>query len=161
DEGDNALEKLLELEKQQNQNLLGYFGYHCNDAAFHLQRDQGDEDNMPDICLGFYPWRIEIDHGRQKTTLFFSVECPQADIEEIQYLSSQTHTAPETPALNQVHTQSNFSKTTYQQAFAKVKHYIRQGDCYQVNLAQGFSGSCDVNSWDYYCFLRTQSPAPF
>src|SRR5690606_28133088 len=108
DEGDNALEKLLDLEKQQSQNLLGYFGYHCNDAAFHLQKAQADQDNMPDICLGLYPWRIEINHDRQSAQLFVSPECEHADVDEILALFSQTHTAPETPALNKVHTHSNF-----------------------------------------------------
>lgn len=47
--------------------------------------------------------------------------------------------------------QSGWSFERYQQAFDKVQHYLKAGDCYQVNLAMPFSLPQD---------LRTRSPLP-
>src|SRR5690606_20531321 len=56
---------------------------------------------------------------------------------------------------------SNFTKNSYQQAFEKIKHYIEDGDCYQVNLAQRFVSEFKGDSWSHYKTLKTQSPAPY
>ena len=32
----------------------------------------------------------------------------------------------------------------YQEAFAKIQHYLHEGDCYQVNLTQSFSAACQI-----------------
>jgi len=41
------------------------------------------------------------------------------------------------------------------------KHYIAEGDCYQVNLAQRFSAKAHGDGWVAYQKLREISPAPF
>jgi para-aminobenzoate synthetase component I len=56
---------------------------------------------------------------------------------------------------------SNLPEPTYKMAFSKVKNYIKEGDCYQVNLAQRFSAKVSGNSWTMYQKLREVSPAPF
>ena len=39
--------------------------------------------------------------------------------------------------------------------------YIREGDCYQVNLAQRFSVDISGDPWDVYLQLRCNNPAPY
>ena len=41
------------------------------------------------------------------------------------------------------------------------KRYIRDGDCYQVNLAQRFSVAVTGDSWSVYRQLRKSNPAPY
>ncbi len=52
-------------------------------------------------------------------------------------------------------------KAVYQQAFTRIKHYLAEGDSYQVNLAQRFSSPCQGNSWAAYLSLREINSAPF
>jgi para-aminobenzoate synthetase component 1 len=46
-------------------------------------------------------------------------------------------------------------------AIARIKHYIREGDCYQVNFAQRFSAAAKGDPWHAYQGLRRLNPAPF
>jgi para-aminobenzoate synthetase component 1 len=56
---------------------------------------------------------------------------------------------------------SNLDHSAYAQAFERVKSYIVEGDCYQVNLAQRFSAQATGDAWTAYQALREISPAPF
>jgi para-aminobenzoate synthetase component 1 len=52
-------------------------------------------------------------------------------------------------------------KVAYRKAFDRIKHYLKEGDCYQVNLTQRFSASCLGNLWVAYQSLRELNAAPF
>ncbi|NEX16397.1 MAG: aminodeoxychorismate synthase, component I [Halochromatium sp.] len=56
---------------------------------------------------------------------------------------------------------SNLSPADYAAAFARIKGYIRAGDCYQINLAQRFAARATGDPWSAYCRLRQLNPAPF
>jgi para-aminobenzoate synthetase component 1 len=56
---------------------------------------------------------------------------------------------------------SNFTRPAYLEAVRKVKHYIRQGDVYQVNLSQRFSTSFSGDSFRLFLDLFERNPAPF
>ena len=49
----------------------------------------------------------------------------------------------------------------YAQAWGRIKHYLREGDAYQVNLTQRFSASVRGDAWDAYQWLRLLNPAPY
>ena len=53
------------------------------------------------------------------------------------------------------------TEESYGLAFATIKNYLKEGDCYQVNLAQRFVASCQGNPWAAYCQLRQINSAPF
>lgn len=56
---------------------------------------------------------------------------------------------------------SNFTKEEFKNAVQSVREYIRQGDIYQANLTQRFSGETELTSFELYRDLRRFSPAPF
>lgn len=56
---------------------------------------------------------------------------------------------------------SNFSPQAYKQAVRRVREYIRQGEVYQVNIAQRFSGRSERSPHLLYQRLREASPAPY
>jgi para-aminobenzoate synthetase component 1 len=56
---------------------------------------------------------------------------------------------------------SNMSREDYGRAFDRIKRYITEGDCYQVNLAQRFSAQASGDPWLAYQALRVMNPAPF
>src|SRR4026209_299569 len=49
----------------------------------------------------------------------------------------------------------------YARAFDRIKCYIADGDCYQVNLAQRCSAKATGDPWLAYEALRILNPAPF
>jgi len=49
----------------------------------------------------------------------------------------------------------------YGRAFRRIHDYIRNGDCYQVNLAQRFAAAASGDPWLAYQALRVINPAPF
>ena len=56
---------------------------------------------------------------------------------------------------------SSHTRESYGRAFRRIHQYIRDGDCYQVNLAQRFSASASGDPWLAYQALRVINPAPF
>jgi para-aminobenzoate synthetase component 1 len=55
----------------------------------------------------------------------------------------------------------NFPEQAYYQAFDKIQHYIREGDCYQVNLAKRYEIETLGEPWEAYQRLRHLNAAPF
>jgi para-aminobenzoate synthetase component 1 len=49
----------------------------------------------------------------------------------------------------------------YTERFERIQQYIRDGDCYQVNLAQRFCVRTDDDAWSVYRRMRADNPAPF
>ncbi|MCL4137823.1 UNVERIFIED_CONTAM: hypothetical protein GTU68_031100 [Idotea baltica] len=49
----------------------------------------------------------------------------------------------------------------YHAAFNKIKQYIHEGDCYQVNLAKRFEIAANGDPWHAYKLLRQHNAAPF
>ena len=43
----------------------------------------------------------------------------------------------------------------------RIRDYIRNGDCYQVNLTQRFEVHARGDTWQAYAELRKLNPAPF
>jgi para-aminobenzoate synthetase component 1 len=56
---------------------------------------------------------------------------------------------------------SDFSREEYREMVRKAKDCIRDGDIYQVNLSQRFSGSFSGDPYIAYRELRRACPAPF
>lgn len=147
---------------------VGYFGYdlmrHEAKLPSHAQLSQA----IPHMMVGIYDWAVVVDH-REKTTCLVSNGFQQATHEHWVSLCAlfeqpvnieSAETNPDTFELTTPVT-SNMDFSQYAQAFNKVKHYILEGDCYQVNLAQRFSAQAKGNSWVAYNKLREISPAPF
>ena len=56
---------------------------------------------------------------------------------------------------------SNFTRPAYLQAIRRIRDYIRQGDVYQVNLAQRFSFPFRGEAYHLFRRLFALNPAPF
>jgi para-aminobenzoate synthetase component 1 len=56
---------------------------------------------------------------------------------------------------------SNLTHERYLAALSRIEHYLREGDCYQVNFAQRFSAPAEGDPWHAYRVLRRLNGAPF
>lgn len=142
---------------------VGYFGYDLARQVEHLPNLAQQNAALPHLMVGIYDWAVVVDH-REKTACLVSYGFQRATHDEWTALCAlfdaevqhqETAFALTTPVT------SNMDFAQYAQAFNAVKHYIAEGDCYQVNLAQRFSAKAQGNSWQAYQKLREISPAPF
>lgn len=141
---------------------VGYFGY---DLARRLEplTESRQPETMPEMMIGIFDWAVVVDHRLKTCQLVshtFSAQTTQAWPSLCQLFAS---TDDEVPAPFYVNgpISANFSQPQYANAFQAVQSYIKNGDCYQVNLAQRFNAQVSGDAWTAYRQLRQISPAPF
>ena len=123
-----------------NGGALGYFSY---DLARRLEKIPAiakDEENLAEMAVGIYSWAVIVDHHKKQSWLVGNGVAKKdwnRLIEQFNSLSATTTTEAESFSVLD-NTQSNMDKRSYNQAFEKIKHYLKEGDSYQVNLAQRF-----------------------
>jgi len=143
-----------------NGGAIGYFAYDLGRQLERLPILTVDAEQIPDMAVGIYQWAVVIDHQEKKSYL---VGCADSDA-QWQSLIDQFSSYPEieddgfwvTGAV-----QANMTEASYAEAFAQIKQYLQEGDCYQVNLAQRFVANCQGNPWIAYQQLRKINSAPF
>ena len=142
---------------------LGYFSYDLGRRIEKLPALCRDDIHMPDMAIGLYDWAVIVDHHKRRTWLIAADEARlgghewgdlQALFNADQPRQAGGHSV-QSPMLN--HT----GKDHYGAAFERIQRYIRDGDCYQVNLAQRFSIAVAGDSWSIYRQLRQSNPAPY
>jgi len=142
---------------------IGYFSY---DLARHLERLPNlarDQEQLPDMAVGLFDWIVIVDHIKKESWLIGQGNDPDTFKywEQLKRLLS-TQKAKKYQSFKVLsNVQSNMTKNDYEKAFKKIKSYIHNGDCYQVNLAQRFAAHAWGNPWQLYQKLRTMNPAPF
>ena len=142
-----------------NGGAIGYFSYDLARRLEDLPSFAQDAEHIPEMAVGIYPWAVIVDHHQQKSYLVGQCDQPrwQDLIRQFSQPASQDHAAFR--VVGEV--KSNMDKDAYVQAFNRIKHYLREGDCYQVNLAQRFVADCEGDPWTAYQTLRKLNAAPF
>lgn len=173
---DNLQEELKKYKVENKTNLpftggaVGYLSYDLGNYIERLPRRAIDDTNVYDLYFGFYNWVIVVDHLENKTY----IATPDLDIEEenkiVKNIEKKIHESElngvdsicyEEKEVSKMRLESNFTKNEFENAVRKVQDYIKQGDIYQANLTQRFSGKTTLSSYELYRDLRKFSPAPF
>ena len=177
---ENPLDEVsIELEKYKSINdtnlpfiggAVGYLSYDLGNYIENLPRTSVDDTNVYDLYFGLYDHVIVIDHLEEKTY----IATPNLDIEkekeiivsiEKRIYEAEKHgidkVCYEEKEVEATRLKSNFTKEEFKKSVQKIKEYIRQGDIYQANLTQRFSGKTSMSSYELYRDLRRYSPAPF
>ena len=144
---------------------LGYFSYDLGRSIENLPAIASDDMHLPDMRMGIYAWAIVVDHAKKQT----HVVGDKTDLRMrrdwqnlINYINDQSIANASGKTFNVLgDVNSNMSEASYALAFDKIKQYIREGDCYQVNLAQRFNVDVEGDPWQAYCILRNINPSPF
>lgn len=141
---------------------MGYFAYDLVRRLEKLPRTAQDLENIPDMAIGVYDWAVVVDHW-QKQTLLVARPTPHALRLWPRLLERFHNPKSRIRGSFYLHTpvRSNLSFKAYAKAFARIQHYIREGDCYQVNFAQRFEAKASGDPWCVYMDLRQENPAPF
>jgi para-aminobenzoate synthetase component 1 len=143
---------------------VGYFGYDLARRIEKLPVISGDVERIPDMAIGIYDWAVVVDHVERRTWLVGQGRDLETDIKWDTLVALFSDPPPErarTPFRVTSHVISNMPRESYGRAFDRIKRYIADGDCYQVNLAQRFHSHATGDPWLAYQALRVLNPAPY
>lgn len=142
---------------------IGYFAYDLARRLEHLPERALDGEHIPQMMVGMYDWAVVVDHREQRAWLVSHGQHAQThkNWQQLCALFEQPAMADDAEFRLNSAVVSNMDLPTYAKAFDKIKRYIYEGDCYQVNLAQRFSVQAEGDAWTAYLQLRRISPAPF
>jgi len=159
-------EKYLPSLKQEsaNQQQLEHAGTVIAHLGYPTLIGKADF-SINDAFVGIYLWTIVVDHQRRSCEFRMHPSCSASTIDQTLAsvelsLNKVATTDPaafclESPVVNGI----NFAE--YQDAFAEIKSRIDSGDCYQVNLSQGFTAKGRGEPLAAYLKLRRATMAPF
>lgn len=144
-----------------NGGAIGYFGYDLARRIETLPVIAEAAEDIPDMAIGIYHWAIIVDHQQQQSYLVghdLAAARWQALITQFSHLPQPPQPVP-FKVKGKV--EANMDQAFYTQAFDRIKQYLKEGDCYQVNLAQRFVAECEGDPWAAYQTLRELNVAPF
>jgi len=141
---------------------VGYFAYDLKNTIEHLPQTACDDLNLPDILL-FWPRQVLV-HDRTLKQLHLLEFDYEGDTDSRLPACPDSEPFNETDGVRSLRVgnlRSNFTHEEYLDAVGKVRHYIREGDVYQVNLSQRYSFSLDGNPFQLWKSLYDINPASF
>ena len=142
---------------------IGHFGYDLGRRIEKLPNTAIDNEETADMLVGIYDWAIVTDHQKKKSYIasYGLHSQTQQQWSSILALINRQEKKPTAILSVSGPLRSQLGLKQYQTAFNKIKHYIREGDCYQVNLAKRFEVNAKGDPWHAYKLLRQQNAAPF
>ena len=152
---------ITEYDLPFNGGAIGYFSYDLARRLEKLPIIASDAEQIADMAIGIYTWAVIVDHHQQQSYLVGYADNDAQWQELIEQFSIIPTSQSETPFCVTSAITSNMDENTYATAFKKIKQYLKEGDCYQVNLAQRFVANCTGAPWTAYLKLRALNTAPF
>jgi para-aminobenzoate synthetase component 1 len=144
-----------------NGGAIGYFSYDLARRLETLPVIAKDAEHIADMAVGIYEWAVIVDHQQQKSVLV-GHDCDEHKLHALVAQFSQLTRQQDYHAFKVLGAIiSNMDKAAYAEAFNRIKQYLKEGDCYQVNLTQRFIAECEGDPWTAYQLLRKLNAAPF
>jgi len=151
--------------------LVGYFAYdYIKYAEPKLRLDANDEEHFRDVDLMLFDKVIAFDHLRQKIVVIanaktdnldISYKQAERDIDEIIDLIKNGKEADIEPGKLKSDYRKLFEKEAFCEMVNKAKHYIYEGDIFQVVLSNRLEADFEGSLFDTYRVLRTINPSPY
>ena len=151
--------------------LVGYFSYdYMKYAEPALKLTAKDEEGFKDVDLMLFDKVIAFDHFRQKVILIVNIRCEnleteyhkaEVELETMRRLLSDGEMDPLEPGRCTSDFRALFDKERYCSMVEKAKHYIREGDIFQVVLSNRLEADYEGSLFNTYRVLRTLNPSPY
>jgi anthranilate synthase component 1 len=150
--------------------LVGYFSYdYIQYAEPSLKKPTADED-FRDVDLMLFDKVIVFDNYRQKLILIAGVstediegsyESAEKELDAMASLLLSGARAADKPLHLRSPLELCFSKERYMGMVEKARHYIKEGDIFQVVLSNPMEAQAEGSLFDVYRVLRTSNPSPY
>lgn len=151
--------------------LVGYFSYdYMKYAEPALTLDAEDKEGFKDVDLMLFDKVVAFDHFRQKVILMVNIRCEDLETEyhraevELQTmcrLLAEGEMQKIAPGKCTSDFRALFDEEQYCGMVEKAKHYIREGDIFQVVLSNRLEADYEGSLLDTYRVLRTTNPSPY
>ncbi|MGN0244003.1 MAG: anthranilate synthase component I [Lachnospiraceae bacterium] len=151
--------------------LVGYFSYdYLNYSEPTVKTEALDTEQFKDVDLMLFDKVIVFDNFRQKIILIvnMSLDDPETgynkaliELEQLKDLLRNGEQKQETGGHLTGEVIPLFDKETYCEMVEQAKHYIREGDIFQIVLSNRLSAPFEGSLLNTYRMLRTMNPSPY
>ncbi len=151
--------------------LVGYFSYdYIKYSEPKLKLNAKDEDGFKDCNLMLFNKVIAFDNYRQKIILIYNIRTEDIEVsyntalkrlEQMKDIILKGEKAPEVPLKLLGDFNPLFDEKQYCDMVEKGKHYIFEGDIFQVVLSNRLEANMEGSLLDAYRVLRTTNPSPY
>ena len=151
--------------------LVGYFSYdYIKYSEPILKLDAEDQEHFKDVDLMLFDKVIAYDNYRQKIVLMLNIETENLEenyekaVQELEKMEKLIRFGK--PAETKAgHLKSEFrplfDEKAYCEKVEQVKHYIHEGDLFQLVLSNRLEADFEGSLLDTYRVLRTTNPSPY
>ncbi len=152
---------------------IGYMGYDTVRLLERLPQAPPDDLALPDAIWAFYRTVVAFDHVRHQLVLMAqAVIEPDTEVEaayeeavreldRMECLLEQTQVPRPEPVRLLGALRANMARETFEQAVERARHYIYEGDIFQVVLSQRFEMDFSGDAFNLYRALRQVNPSPY
>lgn len=151
--------------------LVGYFSYdYIKYSEPKLKLEDKEQQDFRDMDLMLFDQVIVFDHFKQKVLLITGVmtdnleasyETAVKKLDEMAQLIRDGEHMEFEPLKLQSEIQPEFPKEKYADMVEKAKHYIKEGDIFQVVLSNPMRAKATGSLFDTYRVLRASNPSPY
>ena len=151
--------------------FVGYFAYdYIKYSEPSLNLDAENQDQFKDIDLMLFDKVIAFDNFKQKIILISNIKTDDLennyknacdDLKQLAQLIKNGKKAEIEPLKLKSDFKPVFSREKYCDMVLKAKHYIKEGDIFQVVLSNRIEAEISGSLFDTYRVLRTTNPSPY
>ena len=151
--------------------LVGYFAYdYLGYSEPSVKREGADTENFKDADLMLFDRVIVFDHLRQKLILIVNMSLKDVEVGynkavmELKQLAGMLKNGEkknEPGGKLKGEVTALFNREQFCSMVEKAKHYIREGDIFQVVLSNRLSAPFEGSLFNTYRVLRTINPSPY
>ncbi|MCD7835525.1 MAG: chorismate-binding protein, partial [Lachnospiraceae bacterium] len=151
--------------------LVGYFSYdYIKYSEPTLKLDANDAEGFQDVNLMLFDKVIAFDNYRQKIILIINIRTEELEanynkalleLDNIKKLIISGTKSPRQPLKIKDDFKPLFNEEEYCDMVNRAKHYIREGDIFQVVLSNRLEAEMEGSLLDAYRVLRTTNPSPY
>lgn len=151
--------------------LVGYFSYDYikySETTLNLNAD--DEESFKDVDLMLFDKIVVFDNYRQKLILIVNVKTDdiatayhkgELELRTMKTLLTQGEMAEDSPLRFKSGYRYLFGRDEYCSMVEKAKHYIHEGDIFQIVLSNRIEADIEGSLLDTYRALRITNPSPY
>ena len=156
------LEEIMEKYSIKNQ-ALPFMGGAIGYLSYNLKNNTKNNSLIPKMIIGIYDWCVVIDHLSSKAWLIQNNfdKNPSFCWNGLQELFNKEAKNRCKSFIITGEVTANLNLSSYSKKFTKVSDYIKEGDCYQVNLSQKYKVSTSGDSWVFYKKFRGINKSPY
>ena len=151
--------------------LTGYFSYdYLGYSEPAVRRKTEDTEHFQDVDLMLFDKVIAFDNLRQKIILIVNVKLEEGEagyhraemeLAELKKLITEGVEAKDSAGRLTGEVTPLFSREEYCAMVEKARHYIREGDIFQIVLSNRLSAPYEGSLLNMYRTLRTVNPSPY